>query len=182
MLREEVWETESVQYHCPWVAFRCGHQVIIFKDGKHPAHFISIVTDVSRCDFSSNSYLKCEELHILIALRTSAFPLVYKPLWVTCPVWPGVAVGPTHWPDMHSSCVYCTSGLCRGVCEPPQHLFIAGVMAAVGLAHRTPLEELGKESLNMQPLRCIESLWLDLRYPPLHPLQWGTSAPVILHM
>lgn len=43
-------------------------------------------------------------------------------------------------------------------------------MAAVGVALCVPLEELGKE-LKMQPLRCIESLWLDLMYPLLHPLQ-----------
>lgn len=116
---EEVWEIGSVQYHCPWVPSWCSHQLIIFRDGKRPAHFISIVTDVFRCYFSSNSYFKWEKMHILIALRTSAFPLVYKSLWVTCLIWSGVAMGLTHWPDMHSSCVHLTSGLCRGVCEPP---------------------------------------------------------------
>lgn len=90
ILRGEIWGIGLCSTTAHKYAPKCSSQAIVFRDGKHLAHLISVVTDVSRDYLSSNS--KHEELNIIIALRTSAFPLVYKPLQVACPVQLGVAV------------------------------------------------------------------------------------------
>lgn len=173
-----MWEIGFVRYHCPWVPSQCSYQVVIFRDGKHPVHFISIVSDESTCYFSSNSNLKCDELYIFIALRTSAF--LHKPLWVTCFIWSGVAVGLIHLPDVPSSYMHLPSGLCQGTCELPQQPFITGLMEVIGPAHSSPWGT-GQRQFKNATTKIYRILWLDLRYPWLHILQWGTSAPVILH-